>query len=142
MPNVKPVKADPATYEEWLDADEVLTRRIIENKNELIGTPFGITSATFRSTEYADTDRDYVSLEILIFETGELAVLNDGSTGIRRQIVNYLQSKELLTNNDPDLAVPAGDLQGPHNIRLKVPHGLRVSEYENEHGKAATYYLS
>jgi hypothetical protein len=93
---------------------------------------------------------------------GEQLVINDGSTGLYRQIVEYLAAKELIT-------LPEGDEQGEKGetifdlprsqwvkgtdeategieIRLRCSRGLRFSDYSNEYTgdneKARTWYIA
>lgn len=98
------------------------------------------------------------TLESLPFGPGSHVVFNDGSTGIYRQIVQYLAAKQYITLKSPIVeqgesgessydAIPAdwegihkGDLrfdpQGFGNysadIRLHCPRGIRLSEYQND----------
>lgn len=91
-------------------------------------------------------------------------VFNDSSTGVRRQLVYYLQSKGLIDVGKKDLdkagldgemgvnpfdtdvlAWKRGSAEATEGIDVKLlcPNGLRVSTYDNAFGTvAATYYLS
>lgn len=91
---------------------------LIEDKAELVGREFVITAIRHKANGDFGA---FVSLSIVIAATGEEAILNDGSTGIYKQV----------TENPP--ALP-----------LLVPGGLRVSEYDNPKGtgRSKTYYLS
>jgi hypothetical protein len=164
-------------------ADEVAGHDLAE-KTTLIGIPFVITSATFRDgiLRPDKTPTNYVSLEAVVADkaaldmrvaAGRLAadkarqvtpneaiVINDGSSGICRQVVAYLAAKGLIQ-------VPAGTEVGPANstrydvyraswlhgfdvddpnprfdIVLACRRGLRVSEYESDWGPAGTFYLA
>jgi hypothetical protein len=93
---------------------------------------------------------------------GQQLVINDGSTGIYRQITEYLAAKELIT-------LPDGAMQGEKGecifdlprsawvtgseaatsgipIRLNCGRGLRFSEYSNEYlapgETATTWYIA
>lgn len=153
-------------------ADEVLGHELIsgEAADKLIGVPFVITRVQFREgvqrpkTPYRD---DYVSCEAVVapqdvlaqrakrgrldldeisVDPGEHIIFNDGSTGIYRQIVQYLSTKGLIQLPEgPDVGgkgesrfdLPRsqwieGDEQDGFNIRLLCPRGLRYSEYTND----------
>lgn len=95
-----------------------------------------------------------------IAKPGERVVINDGSTGIYRQIVQYLSMKGLIELPDGPLEGPKGEcvydlprsgwLDGgdetTFSLRLKCPRGLRYSEYNNEYTtpgeRAITWYLA
>jgi hypothetical protein len=156
-------------------ADEVVGHELIsgEAADKLIGVPFVITRVIFREgvqrpkTPYRD---DYVSCEAVVapqeilvqrarrgrldldeisVDPGEHIIFNDGSTGIYRQIVQYLEAKGLIRLPDgPDVGgkgesrfdLPRtqwdeGDEAATSgiNIRLLCPRGLRYSEYTNEY---------
>jgi hypothetical protein len=156
----------------------------------LVGVPFMITSVTFRdgiqSKERPYRD-DYVSLELtvappaVLTETAdriasrrktydlpligmaraeEQLVINDGSTGIYRQITQYLSAKGLIL-------LPPGEEEGEKgetvydlprsnwesgadeatsgiDIKLRCSRGLRFSDYDNPYGpdKARTWYIA
>jgi hypothetical protein len=103
-----------------------------------------------------------LSAEQLASLPGEQLVINDGSTGLYRQIVEYLAAKELIE-------LPQGDEQGEKGetifdmprsqwikgadeatsgieIRLRCSRGLRYSDYSNEftgdNEKARTWYIA
>lgn len=107
------------------------------------------------------------TLEELPFEPGSHVVINDGSTGIYRQVVEYLNAKGYIKLPDP--LIPNGELgessydlppsdwteangaddfrydetgfaTAHFNIRLKCPRGLRLSRYSNDYtnGEEAT----
>lgn len=157
------------------NADEVTGFELIsgEAADKLIGVPFVITRAVFRDgvqragSPYRD---DYVSCEAVVapqevlaqrarrgrldldeisVDPGEHIVFNDGSTGIYRQIVQYLEAKGMIVlPAGPDVGgkgesrfdLPRsqwdeGDEQATSgfNIRLHCPRGLRYSEYTNDY---------
>jgi hypothetical protein len=102
---------------------------------------------------------DLTHIDELPFEPGSHVVINDGSTGIYRQAVQYLYAKQFITLPEPiteggehgkstfDLppsdweavnpnigyiAVDEGGFHGASiNVRLKCPRGLRLSRYPN-----------
>jgi hypothetical protein len=164
-------------------ADEVAGHDLAE-KTTLVGIPFVITSATFRDgiLRPDKTPTNYVSLEAVVADRAtldmrvaagrldagkarqvtpnEAIVINDGSSGICRQVVAYLAAKGLIQ-------VPPGTEVGPSNstrydvyraewlkgfnmdnpnprfdIVLACRRGLRVSEYESDWGPAGTFYLA
>jgi len=164
----------------------------LEKGSNLIGVPFCITRAVFRQGDFLNQGITgwYVSLEAVIapameiarayrrgripegteltVEPGEDVVFNEGGTGVYRQIVAYLEAKQLIT-------LPEGPEQGKYgesrfdtlppewqvseevtvqldaesgnpsvsaDIKLLCPRGLRSSEYENEYTKqGVTRYL-
>lgn len=168
-------------------ADEHVGFDLQKDKSPLVGVPFIITSATFRDgvmrgTKSNPIPTNYVSLEIVIgdvaaltkavkrgrlsanvpFDPNERLVLNDGSTGIYRQIVSYLNSKGIIQ-------VPAGREDGEvgecrydtyraswtgwdanettdprFEFTYLCPRGLRVSEYDSDYSAdgASTFYLA
>jgi hypothetical protein len=154
----------------------------------LVGVPFMITRLTFRKgmkrkdgvqAAYASCEtvigsdqalrRRRVNMQDLPFEPGGQVIFNDGSTGIYRQVVEYLAAKGMIS-------LPEGATKGAYgesifdtppigwtevhdgeltfdddgwadyavNIRLVCPRGLRVSEYENEYNPngSKTRYLA
>lgn len=103
---------------------------------------------------------DLTVLDELPFEPGSHVVINDGSTGIYRQCVQYLHAKQFIILPEPiteggehgkssyDLPPAAWENVNPHigtyvteaesgftgaslNVRLKCPRGLRLSRYAN-----------
>jgi hypothetical protein len=102
---------------------------------------------------------DLTTLDDLPFEPGSHVVINDGSTGIYRQSVQYLYAKQFITLPEPiteggehgkstyDLppstwgsinpnlgyisADESGFIGATVNVRLKCPRGLRLSRYPN-----------
>jgi hypothetical protein len=156
-------------------SDEVLGHELVsgEAADKLIGVPFISTRVAFREgvqragAPYRD---DYVSCEALVapqnvlaerarrgrldldeisVDPGEHIIFNDGSSGIYRQIVHYLESKGLIKLPEgPDTGgkgesrfdLPRsqwdeGEEDGTDgiNIRLLCPRGLHYSEYSNEY---------
>lgn len=146
------------TYDELLATqaetlDEV-SGSDLTDKEALIGVPFVITRVVFRAGDYQDTE--YVSVEATARSLGQV-VFNDGSTGIRRQLLSYLLSKGIARVSSGDelpASSEAGDLpcgqlewNAPAEekggtgadglprlsyvipVKLHAPRGLRVSNY-------------
>jgi hypothetical protein len=166
-----------------------------EMLDALVSVPFGIYRVTFRP---GAGGRDFVTCETLIapadhprfrlgyvmqgekkdkkvqinelpFLPGDMIVFNDSSTGIRRQIVQYLAAKEFITIPD---GAETGKMGGSRfdapvdqwtninhgemwfntdglpnymaDIRLTCPRGIRYSDYENDMAPdgARTRYLA
>jgi hypothetical protein len=125
------------------ETDGIKSLDIVDNKDKLIGVPFLIVQWRFNESEkYKNddgTNGSFVSAEVML-QDGTLLVLNDGSTGIARQL------RELS-----DRRIAAGHAM-PYAGRA-VNKGLRKSEYdipvekvvggkivtEDTHG--VTYYL-
>ncbi len=110
---------------------------ILKNKDQLIDVPFVILDSVLNKGE----NGFFVSLYV-VTEKGDKLIMNDGSTGIRKQVVEFYQ----LLNNvtlDPASAVGTHLLQG-----VQVPSGLTRSDYTytdektGEAKSATTYYLS
>lgn len=131
---------------------DVLLGRAVMDKDELIDVPFVITSITFRRPA-AEARRDWVSLEVTTRDNRE-GVINDESTGIRRQILSYLFEKGQLPAKDVDATdgdaldayrvvthLSTEDVTFPP-VRLVMPRGLRASNYTNEHGEGTTHYFA
>lgn len=104
----------------------------IRDKAALVGQSFMIGRITFRKGDYGP----YVTVTAVDPENQEF-VFNDGSSGVYRQLVTYLQERGKL-----DKGIDRPDSQ-EYEVRLLVQRGLRVSEYEGPQGKPArTYYLA
>lgn len=165
---------------------------LVSDKSLLIGVPHIIVGVTFqmpladKANEFGF--RDYVTLRGMIgdqialdealernwvpggripFKPNELICYNDGSTGIRREVVNMLNSTGLIKVGDVELptsnpldkpwtqweefsqSVVQGENTVPefmtnHNgnqFLIRVMRGLRASAYTNEYGDSVTYYL-
>lgn len=163
---------------------------LVDNKDQLLGVPFIIVGVTFQMP-VADKARpggfrDYVSCraviggpddlkealerhwipnDVLAFKPEERILFNDGSTGIRRDVVKILQAAELIDvghEDDPrrfDLpwtewnSFSQSAMQGENIVpefltnhrgnlfTIKARRGLRRSDYTNEYGDSTTYYL-
>jgi len=100
-----------------------------------------------------------LTLEVVPFGPGEHVVLNDGSTGLYRQGVEYLAAKGYIVLPEPIVAtgpmgmcsydlipdewqdIRAGEIRYDEDgfglyevqVRLFAKRGLRLSEYENEY---------
>ena len=102
------------------------------DKAGLVGLPFGVTGVRFRENERKVT---FAEVEI-IDANGEQGAFQDASTGVREQLARYLTEKGIPISSEWT------------NIRLFIPRGLRVSEYDapvDDSGKvrkAKTYYLT
>jgi hypothetical protein len=160
-----------ANLQEVLEgSDFIVGRSLVKDKDQLLGVPLVITSIIFRNVkeatkgEKATPARDFASVEYTTVSNDPNqcveGVFNDGSTGIRRQLVVYLQSKGAIRNDvDPDAAIsvkqsvegqPSGDVPFvlvPRSALppLVAPRGLRKSEYLSEANggePATTYYLA
>lgn len=170
-------------------ADVVTGHELERDKGLLVGVPFVVTSATFRDGTLRMTPRgkmptNYLSIEVVVADNATLAqrvnsgrmnvaqrqriiaeemlVINDGSTGIARQVTAYLHSKGLITVPDGPESGAVGesrydvyrtdwvkgfDINNPDprfTISLLCPRGLRSSEYTNDMSpdEATTYYLA
>lgn len=160
-----------------------------EALRSLVGVPFRITNVTFREgtqRQGAPYRDDYVSCELTVapgevfrstadrilsrratYKLGPLGmaqpeeqlVINDGSTGVYRQIMEYLRDSKLIVLPDGDDEGGKGEsvLDLPRSqwvsgadaategfdLRLKCSRGLRFSEYENEYTKEGlTWYIA
>jgi hypothetical protein len=131
----------------------------------LEGVPMIIQNITFRQGDITpkgqDEPRDYVSLELMVspefrprFPRGFI-VINDGSTGIYRQIIKRLA-------RDGRIDLPGGPEDGDANttrydisltidgepfsftgVNIYCPQGLRPSEYKNPDGSdSVTWYIA
>lgn len=133
MPTAKrEVTSEPRQVTHWGSDVEILDGLELIDKAELLGKPFMIESVWFetgaRTVEYV-----YVQAQ---FENGAGFTFNDSSSGVFKQIEAFLRGK----GSKPEIGqvVP---------LRLVIPSGLRVSEYEvrDERGrekKSKTYYLT
>lgn len=157
------------TYEEYINSTDkldVIPGFSLVKPDDLEGEPFVITGITFRPSGLSD--RGYVSVEIMARDAGRV-VVNDGSTGIRRQLLTWCLSKGLArplerdngTMPDGDASHTNFDWQPPcesrfdtngdlvvrvSGLRLHAPRGTRVSRYEwqDDDGKMRpgyTWYL-
>lgn len=142
--------------------DQVAGYNLIQDKNDLLKSPFIITEIVFRPSDQAEAQ--YVSL-VLKSKDYDNAVVNDGSTGIRRQVmdycigkgwaeltekgINHLQDLRIDNPNikEGDLPIEYFDWSDPAGLRvtdigeamvvirgllLHAPRGLRKSDYEYE----------
>jgi len=182
-------RADSTGLDWWTEpADEIDGHELVKDAAlfALVGVPFIITRATYHAgiqRKGVTHQDDYVSLELRVAPAGHIAsrmaagrlsadaaakivpgeqlVINDGSTGIYRQVTQYLALKGLIT-------LPPGAEEGEKGetvwdlprslwdagaedatkgipIALRCSRGLRVSEYDNPTGgdaKARTWYLA
>lgn len=117
----------PATITDFGNGFEVL-----EDKRQLLKVPFLILSWAFNNGDHGDFVTMYV-----VTDNGRKLVVNDGSTGIREQLVSI--SEKRLTEF-------GGDITKAHS-GLYCPKGLRISEYvyvndKGDKSNAATFYLA
>lgn len=99
-------------------------------KRDLIGISFVISSVSFHQGDYGA----YAAV-FAVNADDYLIKFHDGSSGVYRQIVRILHERGLLKIERPDT--------GEHEVRVRCPRGLRVSEYESPAGKPSlTYYLA
>lgn len=167
-------------------ADEAVGYSLAK-QDALLGVPFIIVGVTIRDgvkrqTKSGKVPTNYLSLEILVGDAESIAravsrglvsqeqlkhidplervVINDGSTGIARQVIAYLHSKELIEVPEGPHDGPAGesrwdihrsewvkpnhatDPEPRFNIALHCPRGFRVSEYEADGQTSRTYYIA
>jgi hypothetical protein len=127
------------------ETDGILSLSVIQNKDELVGKPFMILRWRFNETDKYGDGGVFVSMEIA-FETRDrndnrivsYGVLNDGSTGIRDQMIRLTERRKAEGKGDP-FAV------------REARNGLRRSDYvtdvvnretgEVESTNATTYYV-
>lgn len=148
--------------------DAVAGFELEKNKEGLEGEAFMITGLVFRPSTMSE--KEYVSIETVTDKRGTV-VFNDGSTGVRRQVMNYLIGKRIaavpvevatklenlgdVSASDAEWVRPANATiaeDGSVTVRIPVmldcPRGLRKSEFNwlnPETGKqqpAVTWYLS
>lgn len=86
---------------------------VIDDKNALVGVPFIILSMFQREGDYAGDG--YVSIEV-VTKHGDKYVVNDGSTGIAKQIRGIVAAREADGVPNPDAGI-------------YVEHGLTRSDY-------------
>jgi hypothetical protein len=122
----------------WNDAEEIEGLDLVD-KRALVGIPFRV----FRT--YFETNKDGINFVYLHCEAtdGSLFAFNDSSTGVRKDMVDY------LTKMGREAAIDSGEHV---SLNLLARHGLRVSDYEvqvenkttrrMETRKAATYYIT
>jgi hypothetical protein len=137
-----------------LENADVVEGRPLVDKASMIGVPHIITSVAFRKGNRTPdgTQHDFVSCEFTTITKAPIeGVYNDGSTGIRRQVVGYLAGKgivpaEYVENPDTPIWVAPTDeaeKDPEFGIRFLAPRGLRVSQYKNEFtDEGLTYYLA
>jgi hypothetical protein len=175
-------------------ADEIQGNDLLKDQilRDLEGVPFGITRLTFRrgaasrktkgmhlayvSVEGVIADKEYLasrkrSLDDTPFRPGDHIIFNDGSSGVYRQLVQYLEGKgyivlpDSLPKDGPKeecrydlppskwIEINAGtnyfDMDADFmvyavDVRLMCPRGLRNSDYTNEYAPdgATTHYLA
>lgn len=119
---------------------------LLKDKGELLGKPFIVLAWFFREGEYGDGG--FVSAEI-VTEDGRKLVINDGSTGIRDQLVGVTERRRStgLANETVGLAVPGGLTksdyfrhEGTGEIARAIPEGGKKGK--DGWLPASTYYLA
>lgn len=196
-PEVEEIETYNPALHSWDDlatgADSVVGADLVSGDNwelfdALAGVPFLITRVFYRPSGFGTTSEgNYVSVEAVIapeavlikrrinldtlpFEPGSQIVFNDGSTGIARQITEYLSVTDRIVLPEPivkggkrgessyDLPVskwtdtrvgdmrftPSGEAVYVCDVRLSCPRGIRISDgYENDFTKdGKTRYLA
>ena len=108
---------------------------ILQNKDKILDTKFAILE--WRFTKSAKFDSEFVSFAC-VTASGEKWIVNDGSTGIYKQLRAITDERISAGRPNPQIA-------------LRVDGGLRKSDYEQEYvdengemktRKATTYYLA
>jgi hypothetical protein len=129
------------TPSRWANV-EVIEGLDIVDKTKLIGVPFCILGATFKSNN-SGVQTCYIDAE---YENGDMFTFTDSSTGVAAQIKVHLAEKQLdhIISEEGEYA----------DFMLLAPRGLRVSEYDrqlrtpngavipNKTAPAKTYYIS
>jgi hypothetical protein len=163
------------------DSDVIAGHDLLKEElfDELVGVPFAVTRITFRPGKVHPVTKRlqaYCSMEAVIaplailekrkinlavkpFRPEDMVVLNDGSTGLYRQCVQYLAGREFIVLPDGPEDGPKGFCRydmAPHewedikvgeyshdadtgfinysvNIKLRADRGIRLSTYENEY---------
>jgi hypothetical protein len=154
------IEDSPFDYYNGTTTDIIGDIELMEKK-DLVGKPMILLGVVFRPSERGS--RDYVSVKAVTKEGGYV-IFNDGSTGIRRQLLGYCVNKgyaswqdefENLDRNAEQLGwgEPAhltfdeeSNVTISVPIQVKVPRGLRLSEYDytsadGKKSRAETYYL-
>lgn len=104
--------------------------KVLEDKAKLVKEPFVILEHRFSQGDKGT----FVSCVIVVKSTNQKLIVNDGSTGIRDQLLTVDAKR---TEKGIDVRIP-----------IVVPNGLRVSEYDytdektGEVSRAKTFYLS
>lgn len=122
------------------DTDVISPWRVIKDKDELINRPFYI-----RDWKFSDSKKfigSFVVIYGVTYDTGEMFIITDGSTGIHNKIVDVMEKRAL----NPKTEGVTGF--------LKIANGLRRSDYwidafgkitDDESARVSTgstYYLS
>ncbi len=99
----------------WDSADVIeLPGNDLVNKQDLLGVPFLITEFSFRANASGNEIVDITALD----KSGQPFDFNDSSTGVRKQLIEFLESR--------DVRVVHGEI---HAYRIACLKGLRISEY-------------
>ena len=100
-----------------------------DEKNKLVGQPFVILGWDFHESDKSSDP--FVSI-LVVTKTGEKFVLNDGGTGIRRQMQSLGESRPF--------AVPAGLTRS--DFYYNETTGEVSNKPKDGYSTATTYYLS
>lgn len=105
----------------------------IADKAELIGVPLIITSVRLQT---GARDIEYAYVEA-VTESGDSITFNDSSSGIKAQLIDYLEAL--------GKTITEGEIFD--GLKLLIPRGLRVSEFDAQIGggktrRARTFYLT
>lgn len=124
----------PLSYEELTDDAEleVIAGSELAIKKDLIGDPFVITAFVFRPS--AASEAEYVSVYAVAKGAGEV-IFNDGSKGVRRQLMDYAFSKgwitpptDIDTDSEDKATENAGDLPLNRMAGFNLPATLSYDE--------------
>jgi hypothetical protein len=156
---VEALKSGSVSFADFTDefVDFVESSGALVDPGVLEGIPFGILSVTYRegftrAIKGQSFKGDYVSMEVLIAderalnESGadwknkgikplEVRILNDGGTGIRRQMTRYLHVRSYAVVTDvPEDQIKEGGKLGESDF--DIPFALWTAIYKGEKTKA------
>lgn len=114
------------------DVDVLPGWTLIEHKKELIGQPFAVVRATFRPSDISGTP-EYVSVSAISKDLGAI-VFNDGSTGIRAQVMAYCIAKGIAV----PLVKNANEFSGAEDFDWKPPANATYVKENGKHAGALT----
>ena len=118
------------------EADDIRNFEVLDNKDELIGRTLVLLSWRFnlskdRKDQETGEPLEFVSVMVQYVNgvgATVVAVINDGGTGIKRQLKKLTETREANGHPSP-------------NAGRGVRRGLRKSEYLKDGEPAVTYYL-
>lgn len=135
-----------------------------ERLKHLIGVPFMVVGGTFREKKVSGKRNSFVTLCAVIadektlvkknislegreLQPGQEILINDGSTGIRRQVVAYLHERELIIVNEGEITESGASGNSSYDLlpsdwkemnigdlTFKGEDGLAVWEFELPNG--------